>query len=548
MLNLFNKIIKMLSSSPKWAIIFGLFYLFIYSPIYLTKRANIDYPVADDASYISHAFSIGLDLDLDYENEVATDFSRNKRLPRHPIGSGLLASPFIKLFSLIDRVIDHPVIYNHKNFLNSWSYFGFLFSVNLYFFLGIIFYLKSIRLLNIINNDLWLIVIGVLSSGVPYYALVRFPMSVVFEFFTNSILLWSIIKIYYGIINGGYKFKLFILYVSSLSLCFFVRYNNFNLFLLGPIVFLIIFLYIDNNKNTIKLNKILIWFIVMGVISYIPVMIFNYTMLDTFFIKPSDLYHTDFGLEKQNIFSIIIFFIKSSTGLYNINFGSEMGLLYTSPYITIGSIGLFVLVIKKMIVSNTKYLIHLFVLILLILFFGFGNAISLWNSDPGSSYTWRYILHCFPVSLLGIVIMFNSIKHKYDTYFKKLVIMFSIISIISLMFFSSTEKLSLKKQINTFNVEKVYSGNNYMINLPGEIIKPYNWIRCLGQSFSGFILYPYIIKTEIVTKFKKNDLIKYNKRYKDIKPIIYLQSILLFIFWIFMGYIINLFLKNREYH
>ena len=92
------------------------------------------------------------------------------------------------------------------------------------------------------------------------------------------------------------------------------------------------------NVISIYLNKILIWFIVMGIISYIPVMIFNYVMLDTFFIKPSDLYVSDFGLETQSIFYITTSFIKSLPGLFNINFGSEMGLLYSSPYITIGSI------------------------------------------------------------------------------------------------------------------------------------------------------------------------------------------------------------------
>ena len=124
--------------------------------------------------------------------------------------------------------------------------------------------------------------------------------------------------------------------------------------------------------------------------------------------------------------------------------------------------------------------------------------------------------------------------------------MFSIISIISLTFFSSTDELSLKKQINTFNVEKIHSGNNYMLNLPGEIMKPYNWVKCLGQSFTGLILYPYIIDTEIVSKFNKDDLVKYNKRYKDVKPIIYFQSTLLFIFWIFMGYVINSYLTKQE--
>ena len=124
--------------------------------------------------------------------------------------------------------------------------------------------------------------------------------------------------------------------------------------------------------------------------------------------------------------------------------------------------------------------------------------------------------------------------------------MFSIISIISLAFVSSTDKLDLHNQINTFGVEKKWSGNNYMLNLPGEIIKPYTWIRCMGQKFIGLILYPFVIETKIVTKFNIDDLFKYKMRYSDLKPLIYYQSIFLFIFWIFMGYIIDLNLKKRE--
>ena len=127
-------IFGMLSPVGKWTVLFGLFFIFIFSPIYL-----MDYAIDDNASYISHAFSIGLDGDLNYQNEPVTDFSRNNRLPRHPIGSGFLAAPFITLFSLIDRIMDHPIISNHRDFLNSWTYFGFFFS--LVFFLMQVFLL-----------------------------------------------------------------------------------------------------------------------------------------------------------------------------------------------------------------------------------------------------------------------------------------------------------------------------------------------------------------------------------------------------------------------
>ena len=145
----YQDILDQLHKIKNLMIYLDLFFIGIFSPIYL-----MNYAVGDNASYISHEFSTGLDGDLNYQNEPVTDFSRNNVLPRHPIGSGLLASPFVALFSLIDRIMDHPIIYNHKDFLNSWSYFGFFFSVSVYFFLGIIFNLKAIKMLNIMNNDL----------------------------------------------------------------------------------------------------------------------------------------------------------------------------------------------------------------------------------------------------------------------------------------------------------------------------------------------------------------------------------------------------------
>ena len=48
-------------------------------------------------------------------------------MPTHPIGSGMLAAPFVFIFSLVDRMIEHPVIINHRNYLGSWSLFRWYF-------------------------------------------------------------------------------------------------------------------------------------------------------------------------------------------------------------------------------------------------------------------------------------------------------------------------------------------------------------------------------------------------------------------------------------
>jgi len=59
-------------------------------------------------------------------------------LPSHPIGSGLIAAPFVVIFSLVDRIINHPIINNHNNYSGSWSLFGFVFAVIILFIMWVI--------------------------------------------------------------------------------------------------------------------------------------------------------------------------------------------------------------------------------------------------------------------------------------------------------------------------------------------------------------------------------------------------------------------------
>ena len=66
----------------------------------------------DDASYYFHAYTVGLDFDLDYTNQVSkdSDFSKlnksNNPVPTHPFGAGFLASPFVfvgKIFNNLSK-------------------------------------------------------------------------------------------------------------------------------------------------------------------------------------------------------------------------------------------------------------------------------------------------------------------------------------------------------------------------------------------------------------------------------------------------------------
>ena len=145
-------------------ILFTLLFVLTFTPKML-MRTRLG---SDDASYVSHAFTIALDGDLDYTNETFYTWNKNRTIAGHGIGSGAMASVFVFPMSLLDRLWDHPVIKNHKDFYGSWSFFGFLLAANLYFLFAIYIYWKTFKLIWLEMDKLWLVPLLVFSSGVPH--------------------------------------------------------------------------------------------------------------------------------------------------------------------------------------------------------------------------------------------------------------------------------------------------------------------------------------------------------------------------------------------
>ncbi len=88
----------------------------------------------DDQDYFAHASSIAYGQFPHYEKE----FFNNKGLPLAAVGPGILAAPFVFVFSLIDRITQAPVIQarTRETILHSWSLYGFMVATIFYFWLG----------------------------------------------------------------------------------------------------------------------------------------------------------------------------------------------------------------------------------------------------------------------------------------------------------------------------------------------------------------------------------------------------------------------------
>ncbi len=88
---------------------------------FLLLLLKIDYRIndfgkfnpSDDASYMYHAYTIGLDFDLDYSNQIISDtevvnpnfyINEDSYVPKHFIGSGILAAPVVFIGSIFHKI------------------------------------------------------------------------------------------------------------------------------------------------------------------------------------------------------------------------------------------------------------------------------------------------------------------------------------------------------------------------------------------------------------------------------------------------------------
>jgi len=529
-----------------FAILFAVFFALMFYPHWLIRKSL----GGDDSSYIAHAFTIGLDADMDYSNESVRSWTHNKKLPVGSIGSGILAAPFVSLLSLLDRYSNHPVIENREDFFGSWSFFAFCLAANVYFLAGLLLYLKTFRLL-CRQRKLWLVFILCLSSGVPHFVLMRFTMSHAFEFFAGALLLWSTVHLYNEIVkDDGKSFRWMYLCSVALMMSLFVRQSSYNLIIMTPLVLLI--LYITDGKQYTRTLKLQFWrkflwvipFIILGVF---PLGLYNYSYFGAFIPSGIDLYGSNpYGLGSTPLGEILFQLFARLPNILLILFSSEWGIFYTNPVLVIG--GCFLLILLTVKFFRNKNAVCLIALIGLLFFIGFNFAIVLWWQNTGMCYGYRHLFPLNPIGMLGTALLLKEIdrlsESPRDSLWRNIakrrlhqaIIALCTISIISMVLYGATGKLWAKTQINTYGIMQNSSGNGYMLKVPGAAINPNTWKNILLKRYLGFTAKKIIVASNIsryipigISKEKETEIIS--------TPIsIYLQASVLLCLWLFAGY------------
>jgi hypothetical protein len=186
----------------------------------------------DDESYLAHATALAFGRFPDYRKEAWT---AGQGVPLHSIGAGLMAAPFVFLFSLIDRVQGAEVVKVRtlENVRHSWAGFGFIVATQFYFWLACLFLFLAARGMYGEAVAALAVIFVILCQGVPLYALRRPFFTHIYELFLQSICVYWLIR---GAFRPTFGAGNSVALGGVLGLMALVRQNNLPSALLWPLV------------------------------------------------------------------------------------------------------------------------------------------------------------------------------------------------------------------------------------------------------------------------------------------------------------------------
>lgn len=505
-------------------------FMLAFSPYHALLNSQLK---ADDASYLSHAFTLGLDFNFAYENAIANWFAPSG-IPAHPMGAGLLAAPFVAIFSLADRVLDLPVIADHQQYLYSWSLFGFVFACAFYFIFGIHLFRRGLESLKLKLNQQLLILFSC-SFGLLYYILFRPMMSHAFEFFTLSLCFWASTRIAEFELDKKRTapWFLFCLLAFGIALTIEVRPANLNVFLLPIIIFITKKMLINEIDVRQKIKGLMFRFVLTLMIVFLPFWLMHSQVYGTWMPSNQDLY----GMSTwnpvpqirngQDLIAVLTTLITRLPHVLTILFSSEFGLLYTSPILLMGPLCFIYWLAshqnKRLLVVN---------LVLILAYCGLPVAIILFWQSPADAYAYRFMFCLFPIAILGFAV-FN--EYVASQLIKKVLVVLSVLALVANLFFGLSPQLMYQPGINAFGV---YWGSarGYNTTVLKASISLNTWISLVGTRFPGFIAIGMIknwdVQVEKVPPALQEKWHKVNCCYQFPPGRVYLQSGLLALLFI----------------
>lgn len=467
------------------------FLLFIIFLIFLKidfRFVDGIYCCSDDFDYYIHAETIVEDFDLDYSNQLKN--LEDKRFYKNDIsapigffGSGLLSSPFLFLGGLFDKYLFEST----NNFMN-YKILIYSFSSIFYYLLTIYLLIKTLKILDIKFNSVHL-VIFFSGSGVIYYVFERFSMTHIYESFVSALILFFSAKFY----KTSKKFKKYGFFIPiGIMLGLMVKWVNLYLLALPLII-----KYITKSKRSLfhHLN-----FFISTSISVTIFLLHTKLIYGKYTIDPRYVYLSEAN-QNINIFTvsedsnIIIEYFRN---FLNILFTQEFGLLYFSPvlfFVLIFLIFIFFKNLKKLQFDKLSFLI-------LICFSQVFFSVLLWKSTA-SAYGFRYL---FTLSSISIICYFYYLSKFRYKFINSSLLLLSIFSIFSVLFFETTPatQLSLQPELNSFGKMSSYTSRYYLTGYLNSFFHLESYLKIFTTSFLGVLIFKFLdftIGKEVLNNF-----------------------------------------------
>jgi hypothetical protein len=383
--------------------------------------------VNDDDDYFAVASSIA------YGNfpYFSDEYHVGKKMPFASVGPGVLAAPFVAVFSIFDRALHAPIVKKRDkdNRYWTWSLLGFHVAVYFYFLLGVFFLNEALKFWGTEDAAIFstlLILLG--GGGVLIYVFKRPVMSHAFEFFTvNAAVLLITLAVQKRVVKHHDE-----IIGSCAAFLFLTRYNNLfvSLGLNG------LYLYVKwKNEGQILVGRVarifLPFCLFIAVFRFLPIVANGYSSYDQGYA----------GVLGRIIPEVDPLFYWYRIG--DIFLGRDMGLVYTAPVLVVALIASWLYRSKL-----PKELLFLGGFCL----FNFYFAI-VWKSF-GSYYGYRYLTYtALPLLAVPLVLLVDDLLRAIGRWRVLLLgVVLCYFPVMSTLAFNNSDKFQLARIANSWGV------------------------------------------------------------------------------------------------
>ena len=479
------------------------------------------------AAYASYSFSVGIDGDLDFANEVAfrlNEYPNGRVLPVHPPGPGLLASPMVGGFALLDRVTEHPVLASRFQAAGSWALFGHFFASLGALLAGVYLAIRAAREVNQSRQtrlSAALLLLMIAGTGLPYYGLDSYIAGHSFEFLASGLLLFGSVRL------GGKDSRFLIpglLVTLGIALSLLVRPANVNLLLLPFITQLAVgiiqrFPYTRTQfLQTVTAVMLGVFLVVSAnIVLYgnpYPSLSAQYTGSSSrpspVLAEPttpsasmawvSEIPNRSLSGHVSLFFSDTAMRAARAAGefqdLQTILFSQEFGITYFMPLVTFGGL---LLKLSLLLLWRERAFRKRALLLgaLCTMYASVPFAVVLNWQSHASGFGFRYLFSLVPLGLLGLLLADSLCRQAASRLVFRTVLVltlgFSLFSLLGQAFYYSSPGLIPTYGVNSFGITRGGVSPNFATALLSDLLNTSAWLQVLGRGFLGtlgFIVLP----------------------------------------------------------